>query len=336
VPRPAEPASLTGVHPWRRLSLYARVVIVNTLVLALAVLVLVVSPATVSFPVAAEQGVVLVLGVAAMAVSNALLLRVNFRGLVSVVRHMSTLDVLAPPGRLRETGGRDARTLIAGFNGMVDRLEAERRSSTRRAVQALEGERRRLGLELHDEIGQRLTASLLQLQRLAEEAPEELRALVQAIQDQQRATLDEIGALAGQLRPALLDDLGLARALEALVQAMAEPAVVEVSAGLPTTVHGLSAEQELAVYRIAQEALTNAVRHAEATRIRLELEQTPDGLLLEVADDGGGLCDDVEAGPGVRGMRERALLAGGRLTTTARRGGGVLVTLNIPAGPGVS
>ena len=202
------PDSLSGWHPWRRLPLYVRVVVVNTSVLVAAVVVLVFSPATVSFPLAAEQGLVLAIGVVAMAVSNAVLLRVNFRGLTAVVRRMSTLDLLQRLERLPEIGGLDARTLIAGFNGMVDRLESERRSSTGRTLRALEGERERISRELHDEVGQRITATLLQLRRLAAAVPDAERPW-RSVQEQLRATLDEVGALAWQLRPPPLEDLGL-------------------------------------------------------------------------------------------------------------------------------
>jgi two-component system sensor histidine kinase UhpB len=334
--RKAEPVSLAGPHLWRRMSLYARVVIVNTTVLLVAVVLLVVSPATVSFPVAAEQGVVLALGVTTMAVSNAVLMRVNFRGLTSVVRRMSTLDVLQLPERLPEMGGRDARTLIAVFNGMVNRLETERRTSTRRAVHALESERRRIGLELHDEIGQRLTGTLLELSRLAEEVPAHTRSLVMTIQDQQRSTLEEVGALAWQLRPALLDDLGLGKALESLAASMSERAGTEVEVSVPGAIDGLSSDDELAVYRVAQEAVTNALRHTRATLVQLTVRRTSTDLLLEVTDDGLGMGADAQTGPGIRGMRERALLVGGRLTVAAAPVRGVRVTLEVPTRLGQS
>ena len=328
-PTRVKAGSLVGLHPWRRLSLYLRVVIVNTAVLIAAVVVLVLSPATVSFPVAAEQGVVLALGVATMVMSNAILLRVNFRGLTSVVRRMSTLDLLQLPDRLPETGGRDARTLIAGFNSMVDRLESERRASTRRSLHALESERRRIGRELHDEIGQRLTGTLLQLGRLADEVDEAARARVLSIQEQQRSTLDEIGALAWQLRPALLDDMGLLRALEALAATMGE-GDTEVTASLPGHLSGLDSEQELAVYRVAQEALTNAVRHSRARHVLLNVDKAGDFLRVEVVDDGRGIHAEAQAGPGIRGMRERSLLIGGRLSVATAHRGGVRVLLEVP------
>jgi two-component system, NarL family, sensor histidine kinase UhpB len=315
---------------WWSLSLYVRVVVVNSAVLLLAVFALVVTPATVSFPISTEQGLVLVVGAVVIALADAVLLRLNFRGLRAVVRRMETIDVLRPEELLPETGGPEAKSLIVGFNTMLERLETERRTSARRTLTAIEGERRRIGRELHDEIGQRLTGTLLELQRLADDLPEPFKSEVACVQEQQRATLDEVGALAWQLRPALLDDLGLLSAVDALAESLNEPGV-RIETSLPESLPALPPELELVVYRIAQEALTNAVRHARASRIGLELEVRTGRLTLQVRDDGTGFSIPTSEGPGIRGMRERALLVGGRLhigpagdvRRTGRRGSAV-------------
>lgn len=302
-----------GVRPaWWNLSLYLRVVLVNSVVLLLAVLALVLTPATVSSPIAIEEGLILAVGTVIIALANAVLLRLNFRGLRAVVRRMETIDVLRPEELLPVTGGPEAKALIGGFNTMKARLEAERRMSARRTLSAIEGERRRIGRELHDEIGQRLTGTLLELQRLADDVPEPFKTEVGCIQEQQRAALDEVGALAWQLRPALLDDLGLLSAVDALADSLDEPGV-RIKTSLPAGPAALPSELELVVYRIAQEALTNAVRHSGASHIELELDMSADRLALRVTDDGTGLPTSRVEGPGIRGMRERALLVGGRL-----------------------
>jgi two-component system sensor histidine kinase UhpB len=325
-----------GVRPaWWNLSLYLRVVLVNSAVLLLAVLALVVTPATVSSPLAIDEGVVLAAGAFVIIVGNAVLLRLNFRGLRAVVRRMETIDVLRPEEQLPETGGPEAKSLIAGFNSMQGRLEAERRTSARRTLSAIEGERRRIGRELHDEIGQRLTGTLLELKRLADDVPQPFKTEVRSIQEQQRAALDEVGALAWQLRPALLDDLGLLSAVDALADSLDEPGA-RIKTSLPAGLSALPPELELVVYRIAQEALTNAVRHSGASHIELDLEVGAGRLTLQVSDDGTGLPTMQGEGPGIRGMRERALLVGGRLhmgpsaaVRTGRRG--TTVRLDIPA-----
>ncbi len=117
-----------------------RVVLVNSSVLLLAVLALVVTPVTVSFPIATEQGLVLTVGAVVIATANAVLLRLNFRGLRAVVRRMETIDVLRPEELLPETGGPEAKSLIVGFNTMLDRLETERRTSARRTLNAIESD----------------------------------------------------------------------------------------------------------------------------------------------------------------------------------------------------
>lgn len=309
---------------WWNLSLYARVVLVNSTILLLAVLVLIISPATVSFPIATEQGLVLVVGAAVIASGNAVLLRLNFRGLRAVLRRMETIDVLKPEEVLPETGGPEAKSLIVGYNRMLDRLQNERRTSARRTLSAVEGERRRIGRELHDEIGQRLTGTLLELQRLADDLPEPFKSEVARVQEQQRATLDEVGDLAWQLRPALLDDLGLLSAVDALAETMGD-STVNVDTSLPESLPTLPADLELVIYRIAQEALTNSVRHSRATRITLAIEAGTDWLTLRVTDNGTGLPVPTSEGPGIRGMRERALLVGGHLhigpANRARRAG---------------
>ena len=322
----ARPERLADPRGW---SLYMQVVAVNTAILVGAVMLLVLSPATVSFPLAAEQGVLLGIGVTVIVVANATLLRLSFQGLSDLVRKMENLDVLRTGERLPLRGGLETQTLIVGYNAMLDGLETERRTSTRRSVTALEGERRRIGQELHDEIGQRLTGILLQLSRVRDEAPVTIHAQLSQIQDEVRATLDQVGTLAWQLRPGILDDLGLLRAIEALSDTLRHPATARMVLHLPSRAPRMTPEVELALYRVAQEALTNAVRHAHASTITLRLSGDERRLSLEAIDDGQGFSEKSIEGAGIRGMRERALLIGGRIDVDSRRGHGVRVHLQI-------
>ena len=318
---------------WSRVSLYARVVAVNAVVMIIAALLLVISPATVSSPVGAGEGLVLGAGVLVMIVANAILLRLSFRGLEGLVQRMETLDVLRPQQLLEPMGGREVRTLIGAFNRMLHRLEVERRLSTRRTVSALEDERRRIGQELHDEIGQRLTGILLQLGRVATEVPDGLRDRIAAIQDESRAALDEVGALAWQLRPGILDDLGLVSALQALAQSLDEHADARIITKLADRLDEIPPEVELAVYRVAQEALSNALRHSGAGWIEMRLQAEDGRLYLTISDDGRGLAPGYAEGPGIRGMRERALLIGARLAIDPAPGHGLVVRLHVPKTP---
>ena len=305
-------------------------VAVNAAILAAAVTALTVSPATVSFPVAAHEGIVLVAGLVVMVIANAVLLRISFSGLAALVRRMQALDVLRPQERLPEVGGAEIRTLITGYNTMLDRLAVERRASARLSVAGQEAERRRIAQELHDEIGQRLTGMLLQLGRVRDDAPPAVRGRLAAVQEEARRTLDEVGALAWQIRPGVLDELGLLSAIGALADSLGVAARIDVV--LPRVVPPLPAETELAVYRIAQEALTNAVRHSGAAHIALALHAEQRALRLMVSDTGRGLPSGHRDGAGITGMRERALLIGARLGIDSRPGGGVRVRLDVPVG----
>ena len=190
-------------------------------------------------------------------------------------------------------------------------------------------ERKRISQELHDEIGQRLTGTLLQLSGILLDAPLGLQKRLVVLQDRERATLDEVGALAWQLRPGSLDHLGLMSALHALVDSFAPYHQVSVTAELPSEPTPMTPEQELVVYRIAQEALTNAVRHAQATHVQLRISADSNELTLVVVDNGRGLPPGHVEGSGIRGMRERSFLVGGELQISSQAGGGVTVQFHL-------
>jgi two-component system, NarL family, sensor histidine kinase UhpB len=328
---PALRSGADGRSPgYRRLSLYTRVLVVNASVLVGATAALAFSPARVPFPTTVNESLLLCLGLAVMVFANAALLRVSFGPLSRLVQHMGTIDLLKPGQRLPVTGGVEVRSVISSFNAMLDRLEQERRESSRRAVHAQDEERRRIGQELHDEIGQRLTGILLQLQRASATAPDGLRAGLLETQEEARSTLDEVGRIAWQLRPGILDDLGLVRALENLASTARDHAGIEVVQWVDPRVCPLPPDIELGVYRVAQESITNALRHADATRIELSLERLAGSVRLRVADDGNGLLEDEMRNSGIRGMRERALLIDGSLQLDARPGAGVTVLLEVP------
>ena len=307
---------------------FRRVFLVNVAVLLASSALLVFSPVTVSAPIVATEVAVLGAGLLTALVLNALLLRASLRPLDGLAALMERVDLLRPGERVVATGTGDVAHLIRTFNGMLDRLEAERGASAARALAAQEGERQRIARELHDEIGQSLTAVLLALKRAVDTAPEPLRDDLGAVAETVRASLDEVRQVARRLRPGVLDDLGLVSAIDALAADVAEaggvPVTVEVDPHLP----GLGAAAELVVYRIAQESLTNVVRHAGAQAVDLSLRHA-DGVVLTVTDDGCGIGDGVE-GAGIRGMRERALLVGAELGVGPHPDGGTEVRLRVP------
>jgi two-component system sensor histidine kinase UhpB len=226
----------------------------------------------------------------------------------------------------------EAGELASTFNEMLGRLAAERRESTGRVLAAQEAERLRIAQELHDQVGQELTAILLGLSRISSHAPEDLRGEVQSIQDAVRNNLEDVRRIAVELRPEALDDLGLVSALAVLTERFAQQAGFEVSLRIAPELPSLPVETELVVYRVAQEALTNVARHSGAQRADLVLEEVGDRLVLRVGDDGRGLRAEDAPGTGMRGMRERATLIGAELQVTNRAPGrrGCEVRLEVP------
>jgi two-component system, NarL family, sensor histidine kinase UhpB len=290
--------------------------------------------ATVSTPVLATEAVVLGVGLAVMLLANGALLRATLAPLDRLRHLMEGVDLLQPGQRLPETGNGAVADLIRSFNAMLARLEAERSSSSAQALAAQEAERRRVAQELHDEVGQSLTAVLLGLRRVADRAPADLAPEVLLVQETARASLDEVRRVARRLRPDVLDDLGLVSALTSLVTEHARLTGAEVCRRFSSTLPELGAQAELVIYRVAQEALTNVARHANAYRVAVELTQTfqGDAMLLRVTDNGRGLGRGSE-GAGIRGMRERAMLVGGTLTVGSHAEGGTDLCLFVPVPP---
>jgi two-component system sensor histidine kinase UhpB len=309
--------------------LFWRIFGLNAVVLGTATALLLWAPVTVSVPVLLTEAVILVAGLAVMLVANAALLRVGLAPLERLTREMTTVDLLRPGQRLPVSGNGGVAELISTFNDMLDRLEAERATSSARALSAQEAERRRVAQELHDEVGQSMTAVLLGLKRVADRAPEPLRAELQQAQEITRSSLDEVRRLARRLRPGVLEDLGLVSALTSLADDFATHTGLTVRRRLDADLPPLDRQTELVLYRVAQEGLTNAARHAEATRVELALRRTTDGVVLSVEDDGRGVGVARE-GAGIRGMRERALLAGAALDIRRGRSGGTVVSLSVP------
>ncbi|NUO46964.1 MAG: sensor histidine kinase [Streptomyces sp.] len=308
----------------RNVSLFWRIFSLNAAGLVVAAALLL-GPVTVSTPVTAAEAVVVVVGLALLLAANALVLRIGLAPLKRLGGAMAAADLLRPGARATVAGPAEATELITTYNTMLDRLEAERAAGAARALSAQERERHRIARELHDEVGQTLTAVLLQLKRVADRAPEELREEVGQAQEATRAGLDEIRRIARRLRPGVLEELGLASALRSLAGEFSVHGLTvrhHVPGGLPP----LTEESELVLYRVAQEGLTNTARHSAADRAELRLQPLADGVELLVRDNGRGLGDATE-GAGLRGMRERALLIGAELSLTAAPGGGTDVRL---------
>ena len=217
------------------------------------------------------------------------------------------------------------------FNRLLDRIEEERRRSGRLVLRAQEEERRRLARDLHDEVNQALTAILLRLEALGQETAPERSAEVVELKRLVNQAMDDLSGLARQLRPAALDDHGLVPAIDAQLRRFQEQTGVSTAFRTEGDASHLGQDEQNAVYRVAQEALANVGRHADARFVAVELLSGENGTELRVRDDGRGFdTATANGGLGLKGMAERARLVGGDLEVRPVHGGGTLVRMRVP------
>lgn len=321
--------TLDGMTREMSVPLFWRVCAINGAVFILGTLALVLSPATVSARPLWSEIVVLSIGLAISLLLNGILLRSVLHPLDRLTGVMAAIDLRQPGRRLADAGPGPARPFVAAFNAMLERLEGERAASTTRALHAQEAERQRIAQELHDEVGQSLTAVLLGLKQAIRFSPPEVAAELELVRDTTRTSLEEVRRISQHLRPGVLADLGLLNSLSSLASDLTAPTGIPVHRDFLSGMPALRAESELVIYRVAQEALTNVARHARAHKVELGLTRRGDSLVLRVIDDGvGGF--DADVGAGIQGMKERAQMVGGRLELLPRHGGGTEVRLEIP------
>ena len=311
-----------------------RVAGVNALLLFVAVVVTiaVLAPKRVSSLHTDEEAIVLGVALVLVVALNVYLVRRVVRPLVALTALARRVDLTAPGQRMPAASPTsEAGELTITFNEMLSRLEAERREATGRVLDGQEAERLRIAQELHDQIGQELTAVLLALARVERRVPDELRQSLFEVQDAVRGSLEDLRRIAVELRPEALDDLGLESALAVLCERFAERSGLEVTQRIAPGLPILTPEAELVVYRVAQEALTNVARHSGVATAKLELVHRDGMLTLTVIDSGRGLSQGHKPGTGIRGMSERAALIGATLAIeNAGARGGVRVRLEVP------
>ncbi len=307
-----------------------RVAGINALVLVAAVAVTLVVLAPRKFSsFAADEAVVLTAALILVALVNLVVLRRIVRPLETLTSLARRVDLTRPGARMPGAhASSEAGELALTFNEMLARLETERREATGRVLEAQESERLRIALELHDQVGQELTAVLLGLARVRGMLDAPLRTDVEDIQEAVRASLEDVRRIALELRPEALDDLGLVSALAVLCERFAQRTGIDVSQQLDEHLPELGHDEELVVYRVAQEALTNVARHSGADHAELRLSARNGSLMVTVSDRGRGLRGGGEPGTGIRGMRERAALIGATLDVEPNEDGvGCAVTL---------
>jgi two-component system sensor histidine kinase UhpB len=288
---------------------------------------------------------------------NYLLLRASFRPLFSLLHTIRAVSAGAIHKRAPSTSSdTEISELARAFNSMLDRLETARLEQAMLILQAQEEERHRLALELHDESSQNLTALLIHEEVLSQSIQslphtaitEDVRAqLDQGLTYLTRLTqhtLDGIRTLAQQLRPSVLDDLGLLAAFRWLAEDGRQRLQLAVELHIDSiedisrahladdqTRPNYAALYETALFRIAQESLTNIARHAHAQHVTISLTQDQEHIYLQVRDDGRGFDSSQQhSGLGIFGMHERAELLGGTVTIQSQPGQGTMVQAVLP------
>ena len=310
-------------------SVFWRAFAVNAALLGILAALLLLSPVEIHAPIRRTQALTVIGALVVTLIANAILLRRALGPLEQLAQRMETVDLLRPGQRLEVLRRDEISRVVKSFNRMLDRLESERRESGRRVLAAQEAERIGIARDLHDEVGQVLTGVLLHLDAIAERAPAYGDDIDEAKQSVRRA-LDEVRRISSELRPEMLEQLGLVSALTELARTFARVSGLEVTRSFDRSLPKLGPDAELAIYRIAQESLTNIARHADATRATVGLEVAADRLVLRVLDDGQGFANEPDEHGGLRSMRERALLIGGTLAIEQRSPSGVEVRLEVP------
>ena len=325
----------------RRRDLLTQVLIVNLLLIVVAVITAIFAANSGRFALTDRPLAALVLGfaVAFTILFNVVVLQRRFRPLEQLVEQMERIDLSRPGANLSTAespgGPEEVERLHRAFRAMLERLEAERRRASSAALEAQEEERARVARDLHDEVNQSLTGLLLRLEAVRSHAPAELAAELAETKALANRAMQELLALARQLRPTALDDLGLKAALAGHVSALEREAGLETSFAAEGDVTTIPSDVQLVLYRVAQEALSNAVRHSRAERVEVRLAREDGAVELSVGDDGHGFSfEDATRGLGLSGMRERALLVNGELQVESRPDLGTRVRLRVPIGDG--
>ncbi len=224
---------------------------------------------------------------------------------------------------------------IGAFNAqlLADRedSEAQLTQALHRVVEAQEDERRRISRELHDEAGQALTSMLLQLKSLqSQENIDVIHDRINGLRYTTSSTLDELRRLSTDLRPTILDDLGLVPALRWLVSRNVEISEIKIRLEVENLPRSFPEDMHTGLFRIVQEGLTNVVRHSLASTADVALRQRDGHLTVTITDDGRGFDPRSQPGLGLVGMRERAELLGGRFSVGRGASGGTELRVEVP------
>lgn len=343
--------------PHRMSQVFARTPLLTRVLVANGIVVLAgaVAGTTLTKALASESTLGLVAGFAALGVALSLLinyvvLRRTLRPLSVLARAVDRIEDDLTGVRLpaSEANDPDLARLTTALNTMLDRLEAHAvtNEANQRSLRALslevlsaqEEERKRIARELHDETSQSLASLLISLERIDAVIPDDLPHLKERLRAARSLTtraMDDLRSLVADLRPLVLDDLGLAPAIRWYASDRLERVGIDVSLETAADLPRLSPAVETAVFRIAQEAISNVLNHADAGQVRIRLSCAGD-LQLIVEDDGVGFdagqpeSADGRQHMGLFGIRERAAALGGEALVESTPGVGTRVRVTIP------
>ena len=282
-----------------------------------------------------SQFALLALTIVLVLLVNMLMVRRRFTPLAQLIERVEAIDPQQPSGfdtTALGAGSDEVDRLAASFRRLLGRVEAERSRSARLALRAQEEERRRLARDLHDEVNQALTAILLRLQAVSQDAPADVAEELAEVRRLVNQAMDELLRLARELRPTALDDHGLYPAIEGQVRRFSSQTGIDADLRTHGAPVDLDDDRQIAVFRVAQEALANVARHAGASSVEVDLTRLGEGgVELTVRDDGRGFAPEgASDGLGLNGMVERARLVGGELDIDSRPGAGTAVSLRVP------
>jgi two-component system sensor histidine kinase UhpB len=285
-----------------------------------------------------------VCGLAASILVNLLVVGTAARVLADLTRAMESIHKGELDCHVEERRGDGGlRRLAASYNAMCRRLGRESLSYAERQLGGVEEERRRIGRELHDETSQTLAATLVHLDlcdhAIQDHDPAGAHAQVVDCKTLIAHTMDEIKLIVYDLRPVMLDDFGLVPTLRWYIQSHLQGAGPDIVTDFDEADLRLPGDVETALYRVTQEALANAVKHADATKVHVRLVTKPGFVSLAVIDNGRGfsggeaLRGDGQRGVGLLSMKERVELAGGSVNIESAIGRGTRLYVVIPLVP---
>lgn len=330
------------------LNLFQKVVIANSLIMASGAV-----AGTWITKTLVEQSnfdvatILVVLGISLSMVTNYVIMRAAFRPLNTIqdtVEEVSGGNTHARVPAL-EVGDPEIARLAETINMMLNRLAQDNRTIERHSRQiqvmsaqvlrAQEEERRRIARELHDETSQALNALLLSIEMAEETVPEgdsEANRRLEASKQLTIQTLDAVHNLAFDLRPTMLDDLGLVPSVRWYAKRQADTYGLQIFVDAEDVAERLPSQTEVALFRIVQEGLTNVAKHAGASLARVRLRREHDEIELTVQDNGRGFDPEVVHADrlGLFGIQERVTLLGGRLAVDTREGHGTKLTVMVP------